>query len=287
MLRLIVLLSILISILSVPAFSSNMSEKSQEMSGGHAISAMDEQGHDQSKMTEMATEEPKVELVEQLGAQLPLDLQFLDSSGTPVRLNQLIDRATLVVPVYYECRNVCNFMLGGLSRVLPEVKLQPGKDFNILTFSIDPSETPTQAAHSKKTFLNAIQSPFPADSWHFLTGNQQNILKLTNAAGYYFTQKGEDFLHPVVAFVVDKEGKIVRYLTGQRFVPLDLSMALIEADQGRIGTPIRKALEFCFSYDPQGRKYVFNLLRISGTVVLLTLGSFLLFLILSGRKKRS
>lgn len=230
--------------------------------------------------------ERRVELVEQLGETIPLDLQFVDSSGQPVTLEQLTDRPTLIVPVFYNCRNVCNFMLGALAEVLPQVKLDPVEDYNVVTFSFDPVETPELAAHSKKTFLTAMQAPYPPEAWTFLTGEQEEILALTNAAGYYFAKQDDEFLHPIAAFVVSPDGTIVRYLIGQRFSAIDLSMALIEASEGRIGEPIRKALQFCFSYDPEGRRYVFNLMRVSATVILLTLGSFLLFLILTGRKKK-
>jgi len=228
----------------------------------------------------------RVELVEQLGKKIPLQLDFVDSTGKAVRLDQLIDRPTLIVPVFYNCRNVCNMLLGGLSAVLPEVKMDPGEDYNVISLSFDPTETPEMAAHSKQTFLTAMQAPYPKQAWRFLTGTQENILKLTDAAGYYFKKEGDDFLHPIATFVVTQDGTIVRYLVGQRSSPIDLSMALYEASEGRIGKPIRQALQFCFSYDPEGRRYVFNLMRVSGTVILLTLGSFLLFLILSGRKKK-
>ncbi len=276
--RRLCLLIPLLLLLTLPAVANMAHDDHKQMA---------DKSHDHDKMQAMAEADAKVELIEQLGQPIPLELEFTDSTGQTVQLAQLIDRPTLIVPVYYECRNVCNFLLGGLAKVLPEVKLAAGEDFNIVTFSIDPGETTAQAAHSKKTFLTAIQAPFPAGAWHFLTGNQETIRRLTDAAGYYYKKEGVDFLHPIVAFVVSEEGKIVRYLTGQRFVPLDLSMALLEASENRIGLPIRKALEFCFSYDPQGRKYVFNLLRVSGTVILLTLGSFLTYLILSGRKKKS
>ncbi|WP_139249372.1 SCO family protein [Malonomonas rubra] len=236
--------------------------------------------------TSSAVSAPRIELVEQLGEKIPLDLSFVNSAGENVQLRQLIDRPTLIVPVYYECRSVCNFMLGGLSQVLPDVKLVPGEDYEIIALSFDPEETVELAKHNKKTYLTAIQEPFPEGAWHFLTGTQENILQLTDAAGYYFAKEGKEFLHPVATFVVTPDGTIVRYLIGQRFMPLDLTMALYEASEGRIGTPIRKALEYCFTYDPEGRRYVFNLLRVSGTVILLTLGSFMLFLILSGRKKK-
>ncbi len=278
LLRRLPLALLLLVTLIFPAFGNNMPHD-----GNHQMPA---EGHDREKMLAMAEADAKVELIEQLGQPLPLELEFTDSDGQKVKLGQLIDRPTLVVPVYYECRNVCNYLLGGLAKVLPQLKLDAGDDYNIVTFSIDPSETTELAAHSKKTFLTAIQAPFPAAAWHFLTGKQQQIRQLTDAAGYYYKKEGVDFLHPIVAFVVNERGEIVRYLTGQRFLPLDLSMALFEASENRIGVPIRKALEFCFSYDPQGRKYVFNLLRVSGTVILLTLGSFLTYLVLSGRKKK-
>ncbi len=229
----------------------------------------------------------RVELLEQLGKKIPLDLEFTDSDGSQLQLKELINRPTVLVPVYFNCRNVCNVMLGGLSAVLPDVKLTPAEDYNVIAFSFDPSETPAMAAHSKKTFLTAMQSTtFPPQAWRFLTGNQENILKLTDSLGYYFMKEKDDFLHPVAAMVVSADGTIIRYLIGQRFSAIDLSMAILEASQGRIGKPLQKALQFCFSYDPEGRKYVFNLMRVSATVILLTLGSFLLFLILGGRKKK-
>ena len=228
---------------------------------------------------------PSTWLDERLGDYIPLDARFTDASGRKLQLAELIDRPTLMVPVYYSCRNVCNFLLGGLVEALPDIKLEPGVDYRVVTFSIDAEENTAIAARSKKTFMTALSNNFPADAWTFLTGDSNNIHLVTDAAGYRFQKKGDDFLHPVAAFVVSDKGKIVRYLNGYRFAPFELTLALIEASEGRVGTPIRKALQFCFSYDPQGRTYVFNLLRVSGTVILLTLGSFLTYLILSGRKK--
>lgn len=233
------------------------------------------------------TAEGRVELVEQLGETIPLDTNFRDASGQSVKLAQVIDRPTLMVPVFYNCRNVCSVLLGQYASILPDVKLTPGEDYNIVTFSFDPLETPEMAAHSKKTFLNAMQAPdFPPDAWSFLVGDQDSIHRLTEGIGYYFQKDGEMFRHPVAALVVGADGTIVRYLIGQRISSIDLSMALLEASEGRIGKPIQAALQYCFSYDPEGQRYVFNLMRVSATVILLTLGSFLLFLILTGRKKK-
>jgi protein SCO1/2 len=232
-------------------------------------------------------EPPPNWLDERLGDYIPLGTVFTDSNGQQRTLSELIDRPTLVVPVYYRCRNVCNMLLGGLAEAIPDIQLKAGEDYRIVTFSIDTDETPDLAAHSKKTFMTALNGNFPEDSWHFLTGDSTNIRLVTDSAGYRFQKKDEDFLHPVAAFVVSDKGKIVRYLNGYRFLSLDLTMALIEASEGRVGNPIRKAISFCFSYDPAGRRYTFNLLRVSGTVILLTLGTFLLYLIFGGRKKKS
>ncbi len=232
-------------------------------------------------------EPPPNWLDERLGDYIPLSTHFTDSNGQQVLLSELIDRPTLVIPVYYRCRNVCNMLLGGLVEAIPDIKLKAGEDYRIVTFSIDTTESTDIAAHSKKTFMTALNNSIPYDSWTFLTGDDKNIRLVTDSAGYRFQKKGVDFLHPVAAFVVSGTGKIVRYLNGYRFAPLDLTMALIEASEDRIGHPIRTAISFCFSYDPAGRRYTFNLLRVSGTVILLTLGTFLLYLIFGGRKKKS
>lgn len=244
-------------------------------------------GNQELSLAVSDSEDPANWLEEKLGANLPLDVEFVNSEGQTVILGDLIDRPTLVVPVYYNCRNVCNYLLGGLAKTLPEIKLDAGEAYRVVTISFDESETPELAAKSKQTFLAAMQGKYPAHAWDFLTGKDENIRQVTDAAGYYYKKEGVDFLHPIAAFVVTGEGKVVRYLSGYRFLPLDVTMALVEASEDRIGIPIRKALDFCFSYDPEGRRYVFNLLRVSGTVILLTLGSFLTYLIISGRKKRS
>ncbi len=235
----------------------------------------------------ITAQDKRVALEMQLGEKIPLELDFTDSNGKKVQLAELINRPTLIVPVFYNCRTVCNVLLGGLSTTLPKMRLTPGKDYQVIAVSFDPTETAAMAAHSQRTFLTATRTDFPPEAWHFLTGEQENILSLTDSAGYYFYKEGEDFVHPTAAFIVAADGTIVRYLIGQSIPPITLTMALLEAAEGRISTPISKALEFCFTYDAENRRYVFNLMRVSGTVILLTLGSFFLFLIFSGRKKKS
>ena len=223
---------------------------------------------------------------EYLGGKIPLDLTFRDESGRPVRLGDLVTVPTIILPVYYSCTNVCNFLQGGLASALPAVKLKPGGEYRVLSVSFDETETPQLAARYKRMYLASMNVPFPDDGWRFLTGDVQDIRRLTDAAGFRFLRKGRDFIHPVASLVVAPDGTIVRYLYGTTFLPKDLTLALLEAREGKVGSTIRTLVGYCFSFDPVGKTYVFNLLRVSATVVFATAGTFLAFLLLTGRKRK-
>jgi protein SCO1/2 len=227
----------------------------------------------------------EVGIDEKIGAFIPLDLSFRDENGESVSLRELITGPTIIAPVYYSCPNVCAFLQADLARNLPAIKLQPGQDYRVLSISFDEQDTPAAARAARKTYLTAMGQPFPEQGWRFLTGDAEASRALTEAAGYRYLRQGNDFLHPVVIFVVTGEGRIVRYLHGTRMLPMDLTLALTEAREGRLGSTIRKVVRFCFSYDSQQKHYVFNLLRIAATVILVTAGGFLLFLFISGRKR--
>jgi len=220
---------------------------------------------------------------ERLGAKIPLDSIFYDEAGKTVRLGELITGPTIVLPVYYSCTNVCNFLQGGMASTLPALKRKPGVEYRVLSISFDETETPALAARYKRMYLTSMNAPFPADGWRFLTGDAQNIRQLTDAAGYRFQRKGREFVHPVASFVVTGDGMIVRYLYGTNFLPKDLSLALLEAQSGTVGATIRTVISYCFSFDPAGKAYVFRLLRVSATIVMLTAGGFLVYLLLAGR----
>jgi protein SCO1/2 len=222
---------------------------------------------------------------EHLGKKIPLDLTFRDETGRPVRLAYLVAGPTIILPVYYNCTNICNLLQGGLAAALPAVQRKPGEEYTVLSISFDETETPALASRYKKTYLHGMNAAFPEKGWRFLTGDAENIRRLTAAAGYHFQRRGRDFVHPVASFVVAGDGTIVRYLYGTTFQPKDLTLALLEARDGRAGATIRAVVGYCFSFDPAGRNYVFNLLRVSATVVILVAGGFLAFLILTGRKR--
>jgi protein SCO1/2 len=227
-----------------------------------------------------------VGVAERLGAKIPLDLVFRDETGRSVRLDELVNGPTIILPVYYSCTNVCNYLQSGLASALPAVRRKPGEEYRVLSVSFDETETPALAARYKKMYLTAMSAPFPEDGWRFLTGDAASVRRLTDAAGYRFQRKGRDFIHPVASLIIARDGTIVRYLYGTTFLPKDLTLALIEARDGRVGTTIRKVVGYCFSFDPAGKTYVFNLLRVSATVVILSTGGFLAFLLLTGRKRR-
>jgi protein SCO1/2 len=243
---------------------------------------LDHGAHDARKARESSAQ---VGLDERLGEKIPLDLSFRDETGRTRRLGDLVTGPTIILPVYYSCTNVCTFMQGGLARVLPDIRQTPGVDYRVLSISIDENETSQLAAGSKRMYLAAMNGAFPSEGWRFLTGDSANIRRLTDSAGYRFERRGRDFMHPVASFVVAGDGKIVRYLYGTSFLSKDLTLALVEAGQGKTGATIRKVVAYCFSFDPKMKSYQFNLLRVSATVVILCCGSFFAYLMLTGRKR--
>ena len=236
----------------------------------------------------MEHEQPKdlsgIGIDEKLGQLVPLDLTFHDENGSAVTLRQLIHEPTVLTPVYLHCPNICSFLLQNLADALNKLPAEPGKEYTVLTISFDETEKPDLALRKKKTYLKMIQKPFPEDAWRFLTGDKENIRKLTDAIGFHFKRVGEDFEHPVSLVILAPDGKIIRYMYGADPLPFDLKLALVEASEGRIGPTIAKVVRFCFSYDPKANKLVFNMLKVTGTVTLLFALSFILFLILKGKK---
>jgi protein SCO1 len=228
----------------------------------------------------------EVGIDERLGAKLPLSLAFRDEAGKKVTLAELINGPTIIVPVYFLCTNVCNYLQSGLASTIPALRGKPGSDYRIISVSIDETETPQIAQRMKRMYLDSMSTPCPADGWRFLTGDLNNIRGLTDAAGYHFQRRGHDFAHPVASIVVSRDGTIVRYLYGTTFLPKDVSLALLEAHEGKVGAGVRRVVEYCFSFDPAARGYQFNLLRVSATVILLCCGSFLGFLLITGRGSR-
>lgn len=226
-----------------------------------------------------------VELDEKLGTVIPGDISLRDENGKPVNLKALIDKPTIIAPVYLHCSHTCPLLLTGLAGALGKLDLvQPGRDYRVVTLSFDEREGPAIAREKKPNFITAIRRPFPESEWTFLTGDNANIRKFTDAVGFTFQRDGEDFSHPIAIIVLAPGGKVSRYLYGVTFLPFEITMAVTEASQGRIGSPAGRVLSYCFSYDPLKKSYVFNILKVVGTVMILTLVSFFVYLMVTGKK---
>jgi len=221
---------------------------------------------------------------EQLGSYLPLESKFLDSEGNIVTLDNVITKPILLAFVYYECPGICNTTLTELAWAVDRVDLVPGKDFEVLTISIDPDETAELASITKENYLASLQRKFPKDAWTFLIGDSNAIAEVTKTAGFRFQKFGNEYRHPGGLITISPEGKISRYIFGSQFNQFDLKMALIDAQAGKTNPTVAKMLQFCFSYDPEGRGYTLNITRIIGSIMLL--GVIILFLVLFLRNRK-
>jgi len=233
---------------------------------------------------EHSKETVEMGIEEKLGQIISLDTVFNDESGNRISLRQLINKPTILAPVYYSCPDVCSFLLYNLARALNQLSSEPGKEYQVLAVSFDETEKPPLALEKKRLYLKMIEKPFPEEAWRFLTGEEENIRKLTEAIGFRFKREGKTFQHPILMVILSPGGKITRYMYGTDVLPFDLKMALLEASEGRIGPTVSKVLRFCFSYDPKGRKYVFNTLKVTGIVTLAFALSFILFLVVKGKR---
>jgi protein SCO1/2 len=235
---------------------------------------------------EHSKETPGVGVEEKLGQTVPLDIVFNDESGNRISLRQVINKPTILAPVYFGCPDVCSFLLYNLAGALNQLSSEPGREYQALAVSFDETEKPPLAFEKKRLYLKMIERPFSEEAWRFFTGEEENIRKLTEAIGFRFKREGKTFQHPILMVVLSPNGKITRYMYGTDVLPFDLKMALLEASEGRSGPTVSKVLRFCFSYDPKGRKYVFNTLKVTGIVTLAFALAFVLFLVVKGRRNK-
>ncbi len=223
---------------------------------------------------------------ERLGRLVALDAVFRGEDGAALRFGDLVDRPVLLNFVYYRCKDQCSTLLVGIAQALHGVEAEPGKDYRVVTVSINEAEGPADALEKKAIALASIEKPFPPSAWRFLTGTDESIDALADSVGLSYARHGDDFDHPLGLVVLSPKGKIVRYMNGSDFLPLDVSMSILEASAGLARPTVAKVLRFCMSYDPASRRFGFNLLRVSGVVVSALVGAFALYLVLSGRRRR-
>ena len=222
-----------------------------------------------------------VGLDQQLGDAVPLDLQWRDETSVPVRLRDYIHEQPVILTLaYYNCPNLCPLVLNGLIRALRVLSLTVGEDFTVLTVSIDPRDTPEQAAAQKHLYLQRYGRASAAHGWHFLTGDADAIQRLTQAVGFHYTYDTaqDQYAHASGIMVLTPQGVLARYLYGVEYAPRDLRLGLVEAAKGTIGTPIDQLLLYCYHYDPRTGTYglvIMNVVRLAGLMTVLSLGALM------------
>ena len=262
-------------------------EKKGEMD--HGDHQMDEMTDEHQHVHKEVSEEQKKEIGvdEKLDTVIPMDLTFRLEDGSESQLQDIVKLPTLIVPIYFSCPNVCHMLQSAVANVLPQVKLKPGEEYQVLSVSFDETDTPDVARQKKSNYMAAMDHRFPEDQWHFITSDLETVDTFMDAIGFRYKREGRDFIHPVVVVAITPEGKISRYIYGSNFLPFDLTLALTEASAGRSGISVKRIVPYCFSYDPEGKKYVFNLTKVAGTIILLFAVFIFLMLTLGGRKKNA
>jgi protein SCO1 len=234
----------------------------------------------------------QVGIDQNLDAQVPLDLTFRDENGNTVRLGDLFHGKPVVLSlVYFNCPMLCTEVLNGMKGVFRHLPMVIGKDFEVVTVSIDPTETPSLAAAKKEKYLEGYEHPEGAAGWHFLTGDDQQIHTLAHAVGfrYVYDKETKQYAHAAGIMVLTPGGRVARYLYGVDYLIKDMRLALVEASNNTIGSPIDQVLLLCYHYDPTTGKYglvVMNLLKISGALTIIVLGGFITIMLRRERKKR-
>ncbi|MBT8380473.1 MAG: SCO family protein [Ignavibacteria bacterium] len=240
----------------------------------------------------LSDEKIDIGIDERLGSVIPKDAMFFDEAGNEVLIGDLTSGPTVLTLVYYDCPGICNPLLFELSEVMNRSELEPGYDYNVVSISIDKYETPELASKKKKEFLSGFDKDISEDSWKFLTGNIENIKKVTESAGFYFKREGDELRHAGALIFIDGNGKICRYLFpsysenyGYGILPFDFKMAILETSQGKEIPTIARVLRFCFSYDTEGQNYTLNFTRIFGIGILILAGIFFIIIKLKPKKE--
>ncbi|HJT66973.1 MAG TPA: SCO family protein [Pyrinomonadaceae bacterium] len=228
-----------------------------------------------------------VKIEQKLNQQLPLDLTFRDEAGREVKLGEFFGHKPVVLAfVYYDCPMLCTQVLNGMVTSFRVLPFEIGKEYDVVTISFDPRETPELAQKKKNVYVNYLPEKMRADAasgWHFLTGDEANIQKITEAAGFHYRydESTKQFAHASAIMLATSAGKLSRYYYGIEYPARDLRLGLIETSQNKIGSPVDQLLLYCYHYDPSTGKYgavVMNIVRIAGVITMVGIAALLLLL---------
>jgi len=222
-------------------------------------------------VTGLAQTGSEVDVDEKLGETVALDVPLVDENGNDITLRALVDKPTILIFNYFRCPGICPILLSSMVNVVNEMDLEPGRDYRLVAVSFDPTDTP--------------ERPFSPDAWRFLTGSAENTRAVADSAGFHYRKQSEDmFMHPGVIMLLTSDGILSRYIYGTSYQPAEVVMAIQEAAAGQVRPTISKVLSFCYSYDPEGRRYVFSITRFFGAAILALVAVFLVFVIFRKRK---
>jgi protein SCO1/2 len=225
--------------------------------------------------------------------QVPLDTTFRDENGRTVRLGDYFGKRPVVLLfAYFDCPMLCTQVINGLSSALGVMSLEPGKDFEIVTVSFNPHDTPATATAKKAVYLERYKRPGAAGGWHFLTGDQSQIDRLTKAAGFRYAWDADtkQYAHPSGVIVLTPDGRLSKYLFGIEYGPRDLRFGIVEASAGKVGTPVDALLLYCYHYDPMTGRYglvIMRTMRLAGAATVLAIGAFIVVMVRKEREPRT
>lgn len=234
----------------------------------------------------------KIRIEQKMGSQIPLDLTFRDESGKTVALRSYFkDKPVVLVMAYYECPMLCTVVLNELTRVMKsEKRYSIGKDYEVITVSISPTETPELAAKKKENYVNSYQRTGGKSGWHFLVGDEANINQLADSVGfnYVYDPKTKQYAHSAGVMILTPEGKLARYLLGIDYTAKDLRFALIESSKNKIGNPVEQVILYCYQYDPSTGRYglvIMRVVQLAGILTVLSLGTFIFMMVRAERHR--
>jgi protein SCO1/2 len=232
----------------------------------------------------------EVGIDQKLNNQIPLDLMFRDEAGNDVRLGQYFGhKPVILVLAYYDCPMLCTIVLNGVLHSVKELKYNIGQEYEVVTVSFDPTEKPSLAAAKKAIYVGLYGRPNASAGWHFLTGDEPSIRELTQAVGfrYNYDPQTKQYFHATGIMVLTPDGHLARYFYGIQYPSGNLRLALVEASQGRIGSPVDQVLLYCSQYDPATGKYsviVSHVLKLAALATVLSLGGLVLAMSLSRKR---
>jgi len=229
----------------------------------------------------------KIAIDQRIGSQVPSDIPFVDETGRPVQIGDYYGKRPVVLAlVYYECPMLCTQVLNGLVSALGVLNFEAGREFDVVAVSFNPKEGPGLASQKKASYVERYGRPQAAGGWHFLTGTQESITRLTEAVGfkYEYDPRIAQFAHGAAIELLTPKGTIAKYYYGIEYSPRDLRLGIIEASDEHIGTVIDDVLLFCYHYDPSSGKYGASVLGIVRAGGIATVLAFVVFLTVSLRR---